>query len=160
MNQSVSIDSLRTIQFLQSFTDENLQSILDISELFLFDQGEILFREGNRAEFVYLIVFGNVSLEICAAGIGCKRILTIGPGEMLGCSTILEQSQLNETATALETTSVLRIKGEALLTLCEHDPKFGLTLMRRTALALAKRLDATRLQLLDVFGSHMPEVDS
>jgi len=30
--------------------------------------------------------------------------------------------------------------------------------MKRTALALAKRLDATRLQLIDVYGNQMPHV--
>jgi hypothetical protein len=39
------------------------------------------------------------------------------------------------------------------ISLCESDPRLGYELMRRTALALSKRLSAARLQLLDVFGA-------
>ena len=45
-----------------------------------------------------------------------------------------------------------------IVTMCEHDPRFGYVFMRRAALALAKRLSATRMQLLDVFGGQMPSV--
>ena len=40
--------------------------------------------------------------------------------------------------------------------LCDHDPQFGYELMRRTALALAKRLSATRMQLVNVYGDQLP----
>jgi hypothetical protein len=45
-----------------------------------------------------------------------------------------------------------------LLTMCNHDPQFGYELMHRTALALAKRLSATRIQLLNVYGDQLPVV--
>jgi len=32
---------------------------------------------------MYLVVNGNVSVEICAPGIGCRRIMTVGNGELL-----------------------------------------------------------------------------
>ena len=37
-----------------------------------------------------------------------------------------------------------------------HDPGFGCEFLRRTAKALASRLSATRLQLLDVFRDQAP----
>ena len=45
-----------------------------------------------------------------------------------------------------------------LASICEHNPRFGYEFMKRTALALATRLSATRLQLLDIFGDALPTV--
>jgi len=45
-----------------------------------------------------------------------------------------------------------------LLAVCKHDPLLESELMRRTALALAQRLKATRLQLLDVYRHEMPTI--
>ena len=58
----------------------------------------------------------------------------------------------------LDTTRVVEINIAQLLTICERDPQFGYELMRRTALALAKRLSATRMQLLNVYGPNLPQI--
>jgi hypothetical protein len=52
----------------------------------------------------------------------------------------------------------VEINGGQIVTLCEHNPRFGYIFMRRAALAISKRLSATRMQLLDVFGTEMPTV--
>ena len=53
----------------------------------------------------------------------------------------------------------MEIDASQLLTICEQDLEFGYELMRRTMLAVAKRLDATRMQLIDVYGSQLPAVE-
>jgi CRP-like cAMP-binding protein len=63
---------------------------------------------------------------------------------------------MTATATTLTPTKVAQINTGQLLSICKHNPRFGYELLRRTSLALASRLSATRLQLLDAFGSQMP----
>jgi hypothetical protein len=58
---------------------------------------------------------------------------------------------MTTSAVAQEDTQVIAICAADLLALCESDPVFGYQLMQRVALALANRLVATRLQLLDLF---------
>jgi hypothetical protein len=45
------------------------------------------------------------------------------------------------------------MNASALLELCEHDPRVGHRVMALAFEEVADRLHATRLQLLDVFGS-------
>ena len=115
------------------------------------EPGAIVFREGQKETRFYLIVNGRVSLEFCTPGLGCKRLQTVGAGELLGWSPILGLSEMTATARVLEPTTLLVIDARQLVTLCEHNPRFGYEFMRRTALALSQRLSATRLQLLDVY---------
>jgi len=52
-------------------------------------------------------------------------------------------------------TRAIAADGRQLLAICEQHPRFGYEFMKRAALALSRRLNATRLQLLDVYGGQM-----
>ena len=147
------VDVLRSIEFLDGIADEHLEKLASVAEMVEYEEGKQIFREGEPAEQVYLLTSGSVSLEVCAPGIGCRRILTVDQGEMLGWSPVLQQPRLTATARTLAPTQAVRISANQILTLCEHNPRFGYEFMRRVALALAKRLKAARLQLLDVYGA-------
>jgi len=147
---------LRRLRILEGLDEEHLSQLADVAEQVQFEEGEVIFREGDPATDVYLIVDGSVSLEVCAASVGCRRILTVTEGELLGWSPVLEQTRLSATARALEPTRAVRLNGKQVLAQCEHNPRFGFEFMRRAALALANRLNATRLQLLNVYGNAMP----
>jgi hypothetical protein len=58
----------------------------------------------------------------------------------------------------LEPTTLLILDARQLVTLCEHNPRFGYEFMRRTALALSQRLSATRLQLMDIYRHDLPVI--
>jgi CRP-like cAMP-binding protein len=132
--------------------EEHLDKLAEIAQLVSYEENEVVFRDGDTAESIYFVAAGGVSLEICAPGIGCRRILTMGPGELVGWSAVLGQSRLTATARAMNATGLVQVHAGLLRTLCDHDPNFGYEIMRRTALALAKRLSVTRMQLLDVYG--------
>jgi CRP/FNR family transcriptional regulator, cyclic AMP receptor protein len=150
------LEKLRQVRFLQDIGDEALQQIAAVAKLVEFPVGKVIFREGEPITHFYLVVSGSVSLEICAPGLGCKRIHTITDGDLLGISPVLEQTRLTATARALSPTVAIQVNARQILTLCEHDPRFGYEFMRRAALALAMRLSATRLQLMNVFGTDLP----
>jgi CRP-like cAMP-binding protein len=136
----------------------HVEQIAKISRLRDCRENDVVFRQGDAAGYLYLVVHGNVSLEICAAGTGCKQIFTVGPGELLGWSSVLEQLSYIARARALENTRLIEINVTQLLSICEQDPQFGFKLMREVAMSLAKRLSATRMQLLDVYGASYPVV--
>jgi CRP/FNR family cyclic AMP-dependent transcriptional regulator len=152
MKNPMLLDTLREIRFLHGISAEHLEKIAEIAHLCDYDKCHVIFREGDVAKHLYLVVFGNVSLEICAPGLGCRRIVTVGPGELLAWSALLDQARLTATARAMETTQLVQIDAAHLLALCEQDPRFACEIMRRTMLAMATRLSAARMQLLDVYG--------
>ena len=147
------VDGLKEIEFLEGFDEEFVEMIASIAEPVDFDAGKVIFREGDLADCVYLIASGSVSMEVCAPALGCRRILTMEAGNLLGWSPVLGQSRFTATTRTLSPTRAFRISSSQILTLCEHNPRFGLEFMRRVALGMAKRLRAARLQLLDVFGA-------
>jgi CRP-like cAMP-binding protein len=156
MNKESLIETLRDIRFLQDIGPMHLEQIAKTARLRDYKEGEVVFRQGDTAQHVYLVVDGNISLEICAAGTGCQQILTLGPGELVGWSSVLEQLSYTARARAVEPTRLVEINVRQLLGICDQDPQLGYELMRQVAMALAKRLSATRMQLLDVYGASLP----
>jgi CRP/FNR family cyclic AMP-dependent transcriptional regulator len=156
MNEQELLQSLREIGFCQEMDDAVLEQLGGIARPVEFPLGRVIFREGDAATNMYLIRSGHVALEICAPSVGCKRILTLGAGDLLGWSAALRENHLTATARSIEVTEAIELNAAQILTLCEHSPRFGYQFMRQAALALAQRLSATRLQLLNVYGSGMP----
>jgi CRP/FNR family cyclic AMP-dependent transcriptional regulator len=156
VNKDSLIETLREIRFLHDIGPMHLEQIAKFAQCRDLKEGDVVFRQGDAAQYIYLLVYGNVSLEICAAGSGCQQILTLGPGELLGWSSMLEQLSYTARARALVATRLVEINVVQLLAMCDHDPQFGYELMRQVALALAKRLSATRMQLLNVYGDQLP----
>ncbi|MEX0704103.1 MAG: cyclic nucleotide-binding domain-containing protein [Planctomycetales bacterium] len=150
------VEMLRNVQFLREVSDELILQLAGISQAIDFPAGSVVFRQGEPARTIFLVVEGEVVLELCAAGVGCRRILTVGPGDLLGWSPVLENERLTATARTVEATRLIALDGAQLRSMGERSPRLGYEFMKRAALALAKRLTATRMQLVDVYGSQMP----
>jgi len=150
---------LNSHKFLAGVPADDVETIAAAARIIDLQAGVTLFREGEPSEEVYLVEQGNVALEICAPGVGCKRIMTVGDDELLGWSPLLGVSALTATARTIGASRVIAINAEKLLAICDEHPRVGFMFMQRIARALARRLNATRLQLMDVFGSQMTEAE-
>lgn len=149
------MDELRGLHALDDLADDLLEPLAGVSRIVELPVGTVIFRQGDQAGTLYLVSRGQVGLELCTPGGGCKRILTVADGELLGWSPALGQQQMTATARALTDVRAIAIDGQQLVVECERNPQLGYEFMKRAALALAKRLSATRLQLLNVYGEQM-----
>jgi CRP/FNR family transcriptional regulator, cyclic AMP receptor protein len=119
-----------------------------------FDAGVYIFNEGQEANEFYLIRHGRVALEIFAPQRKPAIIETLGEGEILGWSWLLPPYQWRFHARAVEQTRAIALDGRCLRTKCEQNHDLGYELLKRFAKIIERRLEATRLQLLDVYAAH------
>jgi CRP-like cAMP-binding protein len=117
-----------------------------------FDAGAPLFTEGDPADRFFLIRTGAVAVEIAAPGRGALVLETLHDGEVAGWSWLFPPHRWQFSGRAAVPTSVIAFDGTCLRGKCDADHELGYQLMRRFASALVERLQATRLQLLDVYG--------
>ncbi|MFO0845876.1 MAG: cyclic nucleotide-binding domain-containing protein [Gemmataceae bacterium] len=149
-------DLLRGVRVFEGVADDHLEALAAIAEVKEFPANAVVFREGEMTPFIYAVLDGRVGLEVRVVGRGNARIHTVGAGELLGWSPLLQLGPMTATARALTACRLIALRAPQVLALGERSPKFGAELMRRTAVALAQRLNATRLHLLDVFRTEMP----
>jgi CRP/FNR family cyclic AMP-dependent transcriptional regulator len=117
-----------------------------------FDAGQYLFHEGEPADEFFLIRHGKVALEIVAPGQAPIVLATVRQGEIVGASWLIPPYRWAFDARAVELTRAIRIDAACLRAKCEADHHFGYEMMKRFLPILVKRLHATRLQILDVYG--------
>lgn len=143
---------LRQAPFLQRLSPGDLTKVAQIAGVEQFQPDEVLFQEGSVCDRAYLVVEGLVALDMCMPRRGCVRILTVGPREIVGVSALLSNARMTTRATAVNVTTLISFPARKLRELCDSDADIGYAVMTQLSVALAARLLATRLQLLDVFG--------
>lgn len=151
MDQQQLRQTLRELHFSALLSDATAQKLAALLSPCEFAAGTLVFDEGTTSPWLYVIVSGEVSLEMCVPARGCTRILTLGPGDLLAWSSLLGEGRMTATAIATSPARLLAASAPDLKALCDADHEFGFELMRGMAQALAKRLTATRLQLLDLY---------
>ena len=142
---------LRSLAFTRDLGPDDLDRLGAIAKPIEWQEGETIFREGDCDGFLYLVIEGRVALEIDVPPRGRVRILTVGPGEVFGWSSVFYQQPKTAGATASESTWALALDASALRQLSEADSRFGYWLARRLLEVVSVRLKLTRTQLLDVF---------
>ncbi len=116
-------------------------------------RGQTVFREGDLDPILYIVESGGVAIEVTVPGRGRVIILTVGPGEVFGWSSMFQQRPKTASARASSPTRALALDADRLRELCDTDPKLGYVLTRRLLEVVSERLKATRMQLLDIYGS-------
>jgi len=131
---------------------EHLKLIAGCAQNVRFDDGEMILREGAAADRFYFLRSGAVALEIAVPGREPLVIETLGPGDALGWSWLFDPYRWQYDARALEPVGAVAFDAVCLRGKCDADPRLGYDLMGRFASVLLRRLQATRLQLVDVYG--------
>jgi CRP/FNR family transcriptional regulator, cyclic AMP receptor protein len=143
---------LREHKFFADLAPDQLALIAGCAANVAFPEGAFLFREGDPADMFYLIRIGKVSLEVSAPGHGALTVQTLANGDVAGFSWLLQPHRWEFDGRAVARVLAIRMDGACLRAKCERDPALGYELMRRFSGLAVARLQATRLQLLDVYG--------
>jgi len=154
----VVVDKLDKLTFCQGLSREYVDRLISLGSVRNYQPGDRLFYEGQPSEEVFLLAKGEVALETSVPGQGSMRVQTVEAGELLGWSPVLGLGVMSASAIALTPCRVVALNANRILALADEDPKFVLEFMRRTAVTLAQRLNATRLQLLEAYGSQVQAV--
>lgn len=141
------------VGFLARLSPTTQKRLLESAELFRFRKQEVIFREGERSVYLYLLRSGSVGLEFAMEPGAPITFTTVDPGEVFSWSALSDPRVETATARALTEVEAYGIKGEVLDALCLKDPKIGLELYRALCEVVSSRLSAARSQLQDTFNS-------
>jgi len=108
---------------------------IDFQEL---PAGQVLFREGDRATFMYVLISGAVEIIVHD-----KVVETAGPGSIVGEMAIIDHSARSATVIAKTDCKLFPIERERFNFLVQKKPEFALHVMR----VLAHRLRQTDTKL-------------
>lgn len=112
-----------------------------------FTKGTVIFKEGDEAKFLYILVNGTVDLKI--KGETTVYSLT-EQSDIFGWSSMVENTQYTATAVCNGDIKVIRIDTRRLNRLFNENPIFGLTVYRRLCGVFNKRLSSIYQRFLSI----------
>jgi CRP-like cAMP-binding protein len=139
--------------FFKGFDPRHIKLLTGCASNEKFNAGDFLFRQSESADKFYIVRTGKVSIEVFVPQRGAVTIQTAGEGEILGWSWLVAPYQWHFDARAMDLTLVIAFDGKCLRGKCEEDHSLGYELLKRFTKIMAERLEATRVQLLDVYGT-------
>jgi len=143
---------LQTIPWLMDLSNDQIKELERISGCLLLSEGEILYKEGDNDNLLYIVSEGSLGIEIFVPGRGQVRLYNADPLDIIGWDSMTPVARNRiTTITALKKCNLIYFDGSALNELCENDKELGYVIMRRLSNVIASRMLAMRLKLIDLF---------
>jgi CRP-like cAMP-binding protein len=143
---------LRDVPLFEGLSPDQLETIAGCGKNVQFPEGGLLFKDRDPAETFFVLRHGSVALETFVPTRGAVVIETLEAGEVVGWSWLFAPYRWHFDARALSLVRATSFDGVCLRGKVESDPKLGYDLMSRFAQVMIRRLQWTRLRLLDVYG--------
>ncbi|MDR3691121.1 MAG: cyclic nucleotide-binding domain-containing protein [Fimbriimonas sp.] len=140
--------------FVQGLSEDHIKFLTGCIANVKFMPGEYVFREGEPADLLFLLRSGQVAVQVYGPGRGVTTLSTMGAGEIVGWSWAVPPYISHFDVVAQQMTLALSVDAKCLRAKCETDPEFGYQMLARMVKVIERRLTATRIQLLDMYGSH------
>lgn len=146
----ISPEQLRRYPFFAGLTTDHLRGLAMISDEVSYPAKTLIFKEGDEAKYLYILVSGEVELLYSGGNEGNIADTYVGSivqGEVFGVSTMVLPFYLNASARSEGPVETIQIEAAGMRAMCEVDHGLGYILMQHLAQALTQRLHEARIQL-------------
>jgi CRP-like cAMP-binding protein len=137
--------------FGAAFAPETQARLAGLARIVEAAPGTRLLREGEPTDDTSIVLAGRVALRMHVPERGVVTILTVEEGDLLGWSALVPPHTATSEAIAVEPVRLLSFDGAELRAALRADHALAASVYPRVLQAVARRLSATRLQLLDLF---------
>ena len=147
------LTALRTVALLHNLDKSHLQKLAAIAVEVKFAAGQIIHRAGDLGQAIYFVEEGQVNIELEVDNQKPVTVLTIGPGQVFGLSSLFPPQRKKGTARVVQPTRMIMIEADKLRRLFERNHDLERVFMARTAEIINERVKSTWLQLAKSFAS-------
>jgi CRP-like cAMP-binding protein len=154
------LDVVKRIPLLQDLSDEQLELLAPLFEVFTCPANHPIFEQNAQATYLYLLIHGTIVLHYKPYD-GSRMILThLHAGDAFGWSAVVG-GQIYTSGTFSETeVEAARIRGSDLRKLCREHPRFGNIILDRLAEAVSGRWKDSRKQVQDILNRNLNKTAS
>lgn len=152
MGLMVSPEILRQYPLFASIDDPLLKKVAMTGDVISAEKRTWLFREGEEANFLYLVLKGEVMIRV-SIGTEILRqvgVLKLGRGEILGWSALVDPYIYQLGAECIENCELAKFDSVKLSELMTHHPHLGYLLMSRVTQVIGERLINLRIRLVSL----------
>lgn len=145
-------DVVRRAPLFAALDDADVEALRSTMSTTRLARGEVLFKEGQRGDRLYVIGAGKIKLGRSSVD-GRENLMAIlGPGEMFGELSLFDPGPRTATATAVADTELIGMGNESLQEFLRDRPAVSLALLA----SLARRLRRTNDSVADLVFTDVP----
>jgi diguanylate cyclase (GGDEF)-like protein len=122
---------LRQVEILSTLSDEELQVVSSFFHFCGYEQGEVIFREGDSGEEMYIVGLGKVGSSIRLADGTLHEVAEFGAGDFFGEMSILEKAPRSATCAAKEPSALFVLQGSDFYHLMDEQAALSIKIMNR-----------------------------
>ncbi len=148
---------LRDILFFHGLPDQELDTLGQKVLEHCYSVGDVLIRQGERGDSLFLITHGRVKIVSDNAQGGELVLNYSGPGETIGEMAIFDQGKRSATIIAIEPTRALELKRQDFLELLDQHPELSFSMIRSNTSRL--RFATTYIEKAIEISKHIAEGD-
>ena len=147
MDRSEIFEALESSEFFRGLDRKDIEKIAGLCRDETFQPGQVIFRQGDTGDRVYIIAEGQVALER-TVDLGTRKgnvvIGIIGKGRAFGCwSTLLGISHsFLSSASCQKPTKAVLFNGTEIRALMLSNPALGCSILERLCFFLRDRLQS------------------
>jgi len=150
--------ALNRIPWLLDLDPASLDRLAAIAELVETCPGQVLFTEGDREDSLYILLEGQVVLDMEIPTRGQPPFYTAEALDIIGWSSLTPiVRQRTASARVTQRGTLLVFQSALLQQLCDEDHDLGYTLMKRLSNVVATRLLTTRVYLMEMIAHSAPQ---
>ena len=141
----VSAEWLKKTELFGNLNESQLNAILSRSSVESFPEGKIIFRQGDEANYLYILIEGMLDLSVkTGEKFDFLSSKVEKEGAAFGIPSLIEPFRYNMTATCLKLSKMLAINASRVRMDMEKDPKMGMEIMKKLASIYFNRLSEMR----------------
>jgi CRP-like cAMP-binding protein len=146
------IRDLREELIFSLLDDEDIEKIAPYFELKTYPSGEVVFKEKDPGDFVGCVISGKLEVKKQTEFKGNQVIIALlTKGALVGELSIFDRHSRSATVEAVEKTTMLILRNDAIEALMQEHPHTGIKLLRGLLRILSIRLRKATERLTNIF---------
>ena len=151
---------LKKASLFRLLLDDQLRAAVQLGQVKSFEPDEEIFKQGQDARTVYVLLDGSVCLRIKAPEELDPMAETLQkPGSVFGTAALAKSHIYNVTAKCITKTKALAMDSAGLQEIIRQEPLVGLEVMAELAQLYLTRLNYTRTAITNLFRIHKAQID-
>lgn len=140
--------------FFDRLNNDELVVIAENIELVEMNQGQLLFKEGDRGDTVYFVVEGELEVikeTVSGREVGIDRVViaTLSRGRSIGEMSVIDKTPRSATVKACTEATLISLTLESFEKICEEHPKIGIKILKGISRLLSMNMRKTSSRLAD-----------
>jgi CRP-like cAMP-binding protein len=151
----MNLEKYSHLAFFAGLRTEDIQLLAPYFAPQTWVAGTVIFEQDDYAEYLYLVVSGEVTIHYKPHDGPVMTVTRVQPGGIFGWSAAMNNPAYTSGAICSLDSEVLRIRGVDLRAICEKHPEAGSIILDRLAGVIAERKKNRQQSISSILASGM-----